>query len=47
MSIIGQMARHEQRLSDFEKGIIDRAVNQVWNDMGKRNHRRGDHGSCQ
>jgi conjugal transfer ATP-binding protein TraC len=34
MSIIGQMARHEQRLNDFEKGIIDRAVNQVWNDMG-------------
>lgn len=30
-SIISQMARHENRLNDTERGLIDRAVNEVWN----------------
>jgi conjugal transfer ATP-binding protein TraC len=29
-AIVGQMARHSARLSDTERGLIDRAVNQVW-----------------
>lgn len=30
-SIIGQMARQQDRLSDTERGLIDVAVSQVWN----------------
>jgi conjugal transfer ATP-binding protein TraC len=37
-AIVGQMARHTARLSDTERGLIDRAVNQVW-------ERRGSEGS--
>ena len=41
-SIIGQMARQQDRLSDTERGLIDVAVSQVWN----TNRRDGtiDHG---
>ncbi len=31
-SIIGQMARQQDRLSDTERGLIDTAVSQVWRD---------------
>lgn len=31
-AIIAQMARHSAPLSDTERGLIDRAVNQVWED---------------
>lgn len=30
-SIVSQMARHETRLNDTERGFIDFAVNEVWN----------------
>jgi conjugal transfer ATP-binding protein TraC len=33
-AIIGQMARHSAALSDTERGLIDRAVNEVWNAQG-------------
>ena len=33
-AIVGQMARHSQKLSDTERGLIDRAVNAVWSDHG-------------
>lgn len=33
-AIIGQMARHSASLSDIERGLIDRAVNTVWNEDG-------------
>jgi conjugal transfer ATP-binding protein TraC len=33
-AIIGQMARHSAALSDIERGLIDRAVNTVWNEAG-------------
>lgn len=33
-AIIGQMARHSAALSDIERGLIDRAVNTVWNAAG-------------
>lgn len=29
-AIVGQMARHSAALSDTERGLIDRALNQVW-----------------
>ena len=31
-AIISQMARYENRLNDTERGLIDRAVNSVWNE---------------
>lgn len=31
-AIIGQMARHSAKLTDIERGLIDRAVNTVWNE---------------
>ncbi|KHL24263.1 (4Fe-4S)-binding protein [Croceibacterium mercuriale] len=33
-AIISQMARHETRLNDTERGLIDKAVNDVWNAHG-------------
>ena len=33
-AIVGQMARHSERLSDTERGLIDRAVNTVWSELG-------------
>ena len=33
-AIVGQMARHSVRLNDTERGLIDRAVNAVWNEHG-------------
>ncbi|WP_421837574.1 type IV secretion system protein TraC [Novosphingobium sp.] len=33
-AIIGQMARHSAALSDTERGLIDRAVNEVWTAHG-------------
>ena len=33
-AIVGQMARHSAALSDTERGLIDRAVNEVWNAHG-------------
>jgi conjugal transfer ATP-binding protein TraC len=33
-AIVGQMARHSAALTDTERGLIDRAVNTVWNDLG-------------
>ncbi len=33
-AIVGQMARHSARLNDTERGLIDRAVNSVWNEHG-------------
>lgn len=33
-AIIGQMARHVARLTDTERGLIDRAVNLVWSEHG-------------
>ncbi|WP_226018692.1 type IV secretion system protein TraC [Novosphingobium sp. FKTRR1] len=33
-AIIGQMARHSTALSDTERGLIDRAVNEVWTAQG-------------
>jgi conjugal transfer ATP-binding protein TraC len=33
-AIVGQMARHSQKLSDTERGLIDRAVNAVWSEHG-------------
>jgi conjugal transfer ATP-binding protein TraC len=33
-AIVGQMARHVARLTDTERGLIDRAVNQVWSEHG-------------
>src|SRR5690606_29120395 len=33
-AIVGQMARHSQKLTDTERGLIDRAVNQVWSEQG-------------
>ena len=33
-AIVGQMARHSDRLTDTERGHIDRAVNLVWNERG-------------
>jgi conjugal transfer ATP-binding protein TraC len=33
-AIIGQMARHSAALSDTERGLIDRAVNEVWTAQG-------------
>ncbi len=34
-SIIGQMARQQDRLSDVERGLIDQAVNSVWTEFGR------------
>lgn len=34
-SMIGQMARHVDRLSDIERGLIDNAVNAVWQEFGR------------
>tara|TARA_R110001606_G_scaffold233942_1_gene381552 strand:- start:50567 stop:53161 length:2595 start_codon:yes stop_codon:yes gene_type:complete len=34
-SMIGQMARHVDRLSDLERGMIDSAVNAVWQEYGR------------
>ena len=34
-SIIGQMGRHIDKLNDTERGLIDRAVNQVWEAKGR------------
>jgi len=34
-AIISQMARFENRLNDTERGLIDAAVNTVWNDHGR------------
>lgn len=34
-SIVGQMARQQDRLSDVERGIIDQAVNEVWTQHGR------------
>jgi len=34
-AIISQMARFENRLNDTERGLIDAAVNTVWNDQGR------------
>src|SRR3546814_17602612 len=33
-AIIGQMARHDDKPSDTERGLIDRAVTTVWNTLG-------------
>jgi conjugal transfer ATP-binding protein TraC len=33
-AIVGQMARHSAKLTDTERGLIDRAVNTVWNEHG-------------
>jgi conjugal transfer ATP-binding protein TraC len=33
-AIVGQMARHSARLSDTERGLIDKAVNAVWAEHG-------------
>jgi conjugal transfer ATP-binding protein TraC len=33
-AIVGQMARHSAKLSDTERGLIDRAVNAVWSEHG-------------
>src|SRR3546814_19524430 len=33
-AIIGQMARHDDKHSDTERGLIDRAVTTVWNTLG-------------
>lgn len=33
-AIVGQMTRHVARLSDPERGLIDRAVNLVWTEHG-------------
>jgi conjugal transfer ATP-binding protein TraC len=35
-SIVGQMARQEQCLSDNERGLIDEAVNLVWSEHGRK-----------
>lgn len=34
-SIVGQMGRHVDRLSDTERGLIDNAVNRVWEAKGR------------
>ena len=34
-AIAGQMARHSAQLSDTERGLIDRAVNEVWQRHGR------------
>lgn len=34
-SIVGQMARHINMLSDLERGLIDSAVNRVWEAKGR------------
>jgi conjugal transfer ATP-binding protein TraC len=34
-AIVGQMARHVDRLSDTERGLIDSAVNRVWEAKGR------------
>ncbi|MEP3145533.1 type IV secretion system protein TraC [Qipengyuania citrea] len=34
-SIVGQMGRHIDRLTDTERGLIDNAVNQVWEEKGR------------
>ena len=34
-SIIGQMARQQDRLSDTERGLIDAAVSSVWREFGR------------
>jgi conjugal transfer ATP-binding protein TraC len=34
-AIISQMARYENRLNDTERGLIDAAVNAVWNAQGR------------
>src|SRR5439155_11377174 len=34
-AIIGQMARFSARLNDTERGLIDRAVNHVWETHGR------------
>ncbi len=34
-SIVGQMGRHVDRLSDTERGLIDGAVNRVWEASGR------------
>jgi hypothetical protein len=33
-AIVGQMARHSAKLTDTERGLIDRAVNMVWSERG-------------
>ena len=34
-AIVGQMARFVDRLTDTERGLIDQAVNRVWEDLGR------------
>ena len=34
-AIISQMARFENRLNDTERGLIDAAINRVWNEHGR------------
>lgn len=34
-SIVGQMARFVDKLTDTERGLIDQAVNRVWNEAGR------------
>lgn len=34
-SIVGQMGRHIDKLNDTERGLIDRAVNRVWEARGR------------
>lgn len=34
-AIVAQMARHMDRLNDTERGLIDGAVNQIWNEKGR------------
>ncbi len=34
-AIVGQMARFVDRLTDTERGLIDQAVNRVWEDQGR------------
>jgi conjugal transfer ATP-binding protein TraC len=34
-AIISQMARYENRLNDTERGLIDAAVNAVWNEKAR------------
>jgi len=43
-AIINQMSRHIDRLNDTERGLIDGAVNDVWEKHGRRGSI--DHGLC-
>src|SRR3546814_18685690 len=38
-AIVNQMSRRIDRLNDTERGLIDRAVNSVWAELGRRGSR--------